>query len=313
MTGSHYRMHRGWLDHPMFARDAYCHRAAWAWLIDHAAFAPHAVMIGGKEVNLERGQLCTSLRALAATWGWEVTKVRRFLAKLEACHATATASATGTATGHTIVTICNYGKYQAGDYGGATASATPSDSQPPQEIKKEKEGIDKYSLREGASAPQPARQEGSTTRIPLSHFLAEPDQGPKTEPAPPVVDPRAVIFGKAPGGCLAYLIANGVAEKQARDMLGKWRRDHGDAAVIEAVSAAGRESVSEPVGWITKALASRSQGAAPRRNGATYREPEIQLDAQGERLAAWHLERMQAEREGRQVPPRPTFPERPAA
>ena len=70
-------------------------------------------------------------------------------------------------------------------------------------------------------------------------------------------DPAKVIFGKEPGGCLFYLIGNGVKENNARGVLGRWRGKYGDAAVIEVVAAAGRNAVSDPVPWIERGLSAR--------------------------------------------------------
>lgn len=88
------------------------------------------------------------------------------------------------------------------------------------------------------------------------------DQRPTTiasgskEPAPQsgaVVNPEAVLFDQ----CLAYLTAHAVKEKHARSVIGSWRKDYGAGAVIEVMSEASRQSVSEPVAWIVKALQSR--------------------------------------------------------
>lgn len=339
MSSGHYRMRRGWLDHPALRRrgEPYSRAEAWCWLIENAAWKSRRENIAGQIVDIERGQLASSVRYLGAAWGWPKTTVARFLAHLqsEVMIQMCSKTGTGSGTGASLITICNYDKFQATPSQDGTGAGTEAGQQPGQGAEQKRdsnrdtepgwnvevcrEGWDgnrdtpprqsgtatgtkieeeikeSSSLREGASAPQLARQEGEDLF------------------ASPVVDPKAIIFGKAPGGCLAYLIAGGTSEQQARSLLGKWRGQYGDAAVIEAVSAAGRENVSEPVGWITKALASRSQGAGPRGRCTPHQEPPITLDAQGERLAAWHLERLQAEREGRPVPPRPTFPERPAA
>ena len=55
-----------------------------------------------------------------------------------------------------------------------------------------------------------------------------------------------------------YLEAAGVAEKQARSMLGKWRKDHGDEALLRALGEASRQSVSEPIAFITATLNGRA-------------------------------------------------------
>ena len=76
------------------------------------------------------------------------------------------------------------------------------------------------------------------------------------EPAPQssaVVNPDEVLFDQ----CLAYLTARAVKDKHARSLIGAWRKEYGAGAVIEVVSEASRQSVSEPVAWIVKALRSR--------------------------------------------------------
>lgn len=46
----------------------------------------------------------------------------------------------------------------------------------------------------------------------------------------------------------------GVAPPRARELLGRWRRDHGAEAVIEALGRAQREGAIDPVGFIQGAL-----------------------------------------------------------
>lgn len=109
---SYYLMHRGWLDHELFhEEDPFCRRAAWAWLIEHAAWDRTRVRIAGKTVELERGQLSYSLRFLAKTWGWGHERVRRFLTELRERDMIETARETG----QTLITVCNYSFYQDGD------------------------------------------------------------------------------------------------------------------------------------------------------------------------------------------------------
>lgn len=58
---------------------------------------------------------------------------------------------------------------------------------------------------------------------------------------------------------VAYLQRKGIAERNARTVIGKWIKDHGDAAVFSAFEAASRERPVEPVAWITARL-----GAPPK-------------------------------------------------
>jgi uncharacterized protein YdaU (DUF1376 family) len=72
------------------------------------------------------------------------------------------------------------------------------------------------------------------------------------------IDSTAEVFGSP----LHFLISSGSNERQARGLLGRWRKQHGDAVVLDTIAEAQRQSVSEPVAWITKALQART-GARP--------------------------------------------------
>ena len=62
----------------------------------------------------------------------------------------------------------------------------------------------------------------------------EPKVPPSSDAEPASVDFGAVIFGT----CLEYLIRNGVQEKNARKLLGKWRKGVGDGEVIKLITEA---------------------------------------------------------------------------
>lgn len=62
--------------------------------------------------------------------------------------------------------------------------------------------------------------------------------------------PSKVLFDQG----RKYLEQNGVTEKNARSLIGQWKKQYGEAQVIEAISKAQREEVSEPVGFIIKTL-----------------------------------------------------------
>lgn len=55
---------------------------------------------------------------------------------------------------------------------------------------------------------------------------------------------------------VAYLQRKGIAERNARTVIGKWIKDHGEASVFSAFEAASRERPVEPVAWITARLGS---------------------------------------------------------
>lgn len=100
-------MQREALEHPLF-RGNPDRFYAWFWLVARAAWKPTPFDVGGKVITVQRGQICTSRSQLAAAWNWSPSAVERFLARLE------TEQMIGRATGQgrSIITICNYSKYQ---------------------------------------------------------------------------------------------------------------------------------------------------------------------------------------------------------
>ena len=135
MTGF-YLMHRGWLDHPVLQGESYDRRSAWAWLIEEAKWQDRRCEIGGRIVDLKRGQLSHSTRFMGKAWGWSEARVRRFLTRLK----TDAMIDAETDAGRYLISICNYGKYQAGTPEGDAPSDAPSDAEATQQRRKPKEG-----------------------------------------------------------------------------------------------------------------------------------------------------------------------------
>lgn len=104
---------RGFFKHPRLApKGPFSNAEAMLWLIDAASFAPRdvVVMVGTtrRTVHLEPGQMTHSIRFLAQAWRWSPNRVQRFLGDLAAdCSV-----ATQTDTAKTIITLCNWDKYQ---------------------------------------------------------------------------------------------------------------------------------------------------------------------------------------------------------
>jgi hypothetical protein len=81
--------------------------------------------------------------------------------------------------------------------------------------------------------------------------------------APPI-DPAKLVFDSG----IAILGSVGITEKRARPILGRWRQQHGDPAVIDALGKASRESPSDPTAFIEACLQGTSNGNGPRHGGA---------------------------------------------
>jgi hypothetical protein len=95
------------LDHPLFFGNAE-RLGAWMWLVMRAAWKPTPFDIGGKIITIERGQLCASRAQLAKAWGMSPSGVERFLTRLK----TEQMIEQATGQGKSVITICNYSKYQ---------------------------------------------------------------------------------------------------------------------------------------------------------------------------------------------------------
>lgn len=107
---------RGALEHELFQPEGKWSKfEAWAWMIESAAISERSVDIGGKPYPVKRGQLSFSERFLSAKWIWSQKAVQTFLAKLEAHGAIKIELAktgNGTKSKRTLITLCNYEKYQ---------------------------------------------------------------------------------------------------------------------------------------------------------------------------------------------------------
>lgn len=84
-----------------------------------------------------------------------------------------------------------------------------------------------------------------------------PETPREAPPGEPLVEPPAEplsVAGQIWKAGVPFLVAAGIREGPARSMLGKWRKEHGDAATLHALIAAERQAVSEPVAWIQGVL-----------------------------------------------------------
>lgn len=99
-------LHREAFTHPVL-KDADRFRA-WFWLVAHAAWKQTRHDARGRTIIVERGQLCAGREQLAKEWKWSPSAVERFLTRLE----TEQMIERQTGQGKSVITICNYDKYQ---------------------------------------------------------------------------------------------------------------------------------------------------------------------------------------------------------
>jgi hypothetical protein len=128
-----YLLHRGWMDTDMLRRGPFCEHMAWVWLIEHASHKPKQTQyVGGHPVQVGRGELAVSLSYLAKSWGWNPSKCRRFLERLENRHALETE----TDTAATRIKLMNYSLYQE--------PKQKSDTQTKRKAASDRQTTDKY-------------------------------------------------------------------------------------------------------------------------------------------------------------------------
>lgn len=100
------------------------HEFAFAW-IDLLLLVNHEnkkILVEGHPTTIKRGQTLTSIKKLAARWGWSRNRVYRFLSALERDRMI---TRVGTSNGTTL-TVENYGKFQDRGNTNGTPNGTSS-------------------------------------------------------------------------------------------------------------------------------------------------------------------------------------------
>lgn len=110
-------LHREAKEHHLFVGDS-ARFGAWFWIVATACWKPTRFSIGGNTITIDRGQLCASRAQLSKAWGWSPSAVERFLTRLE----TEQMIERATGQGRSVITVCNYDKYQ--DFSDVPGQAT---------------------------------------------------------------------------------------------------------------------------------------------------------------------------------------------
>lgn len=144
-------------EHPIFKGNA-LRVGVFQWMVHMAAIKPTRMNVGGEIVTLERGQLCASQAQICEATGISRKALRNLLDALEREHAVAQKRANARAKGRTIITICNYDKYQDVKDSGGQANGQERAKQGPIKEQGEQGNKGSDSNESGASAPPLRKQ-----------------------------------------------------------------------------------------------------------------------------------------------------------
>ena len=122
------KVHRGIVKHDLWTRERFTFGQAWMDLLLHANFEPKPAVVNGMSFMVERGQIAWSQTTMGERWQWNRKRVKRFLDELEMEGMIVQSRVQGWVQGrgqgsgqgsaecrvqrHTLVSICNYDKYQ---------------------------------------------------------------------------------------------------------------------------------------------------------------------------------------------------------
>lgn len=120
------------------------------------------------------------------------------------------------------------------------------------------------------------------------------DKSSGGEPPAKEYDPVKELFDVG----VSVLTSTGSTEKQARSMIGKWRKDHDDSKVLAALIDCRTKAISEPVEWLQKRL--KGGAGYVSEGGYEYRGDIESVIRESERRADWTVHwRAKADLEGR--------------
>ena len=266
-TRGYIAMPRSIFTDPAFADEPFTEREAFLSLAADANYKPLVVRLRRGAVELQRGQLLASTRFLAARWRWQEARVRRFLNRLSGrrakdalndgqndAHIDAHIDAQPTPDG-TIITIRNYDCFQK-------APKSPddrSDALPDPEIDARND------------APHDFKSTQREEEIKTNNSISVPSERALVAPGDsvaPIETRKAQLPERpaTPAGVLFthgvnYLeIAGGMPTREARQVIGMWRKKFSDGEIIDALSRAQREEAQDPVAFITGCLKHKSRG-----------------------------------------------------
>ncbi len=225
---------------PVFRNEA--EAGVFVLMILRAAWRDQTVRYKGHVLRLQRGQLAVSIRDLARSVDRDKAWIERLWKRLKS----EALIETHTEAGVSIVTICNYDEYQQAQRGSKAAGETVGEAERETVARQSR---DTEQVRETIETTEDSR--GSAPDL-FNHAVDGSPAGarPMAAPGSSAVDVKRAVIDRG----TAMLVAQGIPEPRARSIVGKWRKDHGDGATLDAISRAEVEGPSSPLEFITGCL-----------------------------------------------------------
>ena len=182
-------LYREATEHHLFVGDS-ARFGAWAWLVLKACWKPTKFNVSGSTMTIERGQLCVSRSQLATAWGWSPSAVERFLTRLQ----TEQMIERATGQGRSVITICNYDKYQdiSEEAGQATGQGTGQRSDSDRTTKEQgnhgTKDLEPNGSRASDDAPEVANDDHDDDRLRPEHVVEKWNEIASTLGKPKVRD-----------------------------------------------------------------------------------------------------------------------------
>lgn len=216
MSGGWFAVKRGITRHHVF--QGHPERlVVWMWLLDNAAWKDTPHDVNGKTVIVPRGSVSASSRRIAKECGLGHQVVRTALDRFKSEHMVNTRLTHG----RSLITLCNYEKYQ-----------TPKD--------------------DANTAPNTRlthdQHTANTQKNKVNNITSNSVTNVTGQEAAP--DLAKLVFDHG----TKLLTDAGIDARQARSIIGKMRKEHGDGSLMEAIGKAQREGAISPVEYLQGAL-----------------------------------------------------------
>jgi uncharacterized protein YdaU (DUF1376 family) len=133
---------------------------------------------------------------------------------------------------------------------------------------------DKAAAKSGSTSAEAQVQPDASS---LTHTQCSEDKSSGGEPP---ADPIKQVFDLG----VSILVAASCTEKNARSLIGKWRKSHGEAKVLQGLLDCRARGISDPVEWLEKRFAGSKYTSA---SGYEYRGDERAVMREAEKRADW--------------------------